>query len=83
MNDINNVFQVLRVLAIHLPSGIAVPVLIHVPMEKAIVISIPIAMEIYDVALIIACSIMHIVMVAHGRHQQIVARMPVSRMQTL
>ena len=56
MNDFNKILQALRALAIHLPSGIAAPVLHHAPSEKVIVILIPNAMEIFAVALIIACS---------------------------
>ena len=79
--DCNNILQVtICAMALRLPIGIVVPMLTHASKEKVIVTLIPIAKEIFSVALIIAWSIIQPKIVIEI-HQLIVAVQLVSRVQ--
>jgi hypothetical protein len=63
---------VLAAMAIRLPIGIVAPVQPPAASEEVTVTLMPIAMQVFTVVVIIACSITHME-IAHGDHQLIVA----------
>ena len=80
-NYCNNILQVLVAMAIRLPIVIVAPVQPPAASEEATVTLMPIAMQVFTVVVIIACSITHME-IAHGDHQLIVALIMVSRTHT-
>ena len=78
VNECNSNLQVLRASATRKPIGTVAPLLRYALLERVIVILIPSAIQVFTVVLIIACFIIHIVIVARGLPRLIVVPMLVS-----